>query len=65
MASCLVNDSPSCIRRLRVLSAHNGAVRIKLAVKVRDAKRSGRISGRAGIYLDFDRIRLRNGRNSE
>src|SRR5262245_35031245 len=28
MASCLVSDRPSCIRWLRVLSAHNGAVRI-------------------------------------
>ena len=30
---------------------------------VRDAKRSGRITGRAGIYFDFERIRLRDGRS--
>ena len=32
IASCFVNDSPSCIRRLRVRIAHSGAVRIRFLV---------------------------------
>jgi hypothetical protein len=47
---------------VRSPNAYNGAV---IEGFVRDAKRSGRISGRAGIYLDFDRIRMRNGRSGE
>ncbi len=47
---------------VRSPDAYNGAV---IEGFVRDAKRSGRITGRAGIFLDFDRVRLRNGRSGD
>jgi hypothetical protein len=47
---------------VRSPSAYNGAV---IEGFVRDAQRSGRITGRAGINLEFDRIRLRDGRSGE
>lgn len=47
---------------VRSPGAYNGAV---IEGFVRDAQRSGRITGRAGINLEFDRIRLRDGRSGE
>ncbi|NOT60977.1 MAG: hypothetical protein HOP19_12230, partial [Acidobacteria bacterium] len=47
---------------VRSPGAYNGAI---IEGFVRDAQRSGRITGRAGINLEFDRIRLRDGRSGE
>jgi hypothetical protein len=40
--------------------SYDGAV---IEGNVRSVERSGRVSGRAGVALDFDRIRLRNGQS--
>lgn len=56
------NDGDRFTLTVRSPGAYNGAV---IEGFVRDAKRSGRITGRAGIYLEFDRIQLRNGRSSD
>ncbi len=47
---------------VRSPSTYSGAV---VEGFVRDAQRSGRITGRAGINLEFDRVRLRDGRTGE
>lgn len=45
---------------VRSPASYDGAV---IEGYVRSIERSGRISGRAGVALDFDRIRLRNGQS--
>lgn len=52
------NDGDRFTLTVQSPGMYNGAV---IEGFVRDAKRSGRITGRAGIFLEFESIRLRNG----